>query len=279
MSKMKICVENFNKNNDPPILSVITVVRNGVDILENTILSVISQSYSNIEYLIIDGKSTDGTQDVIKKYENKISFWTTEEDKGIYDAMNKGIGNANGKFVNFLNAGDVFINSGICKLFAEEMLKKDFNVIYGDVIAQSDMDKSEILVKAKPLNKIWTGMIFSHQSAFIKISNLKETPFDLKFKIVADFNQILSLYLNNKIFLYMPIAVSKVLIGGVSYSKPKTIIEKVKVIHAHKPYSLYIYNLIPPLILSAIRGLFGIRMTRKIRKYKWEYFKSKGIKL
>ena len=56
-------------------------------------------------------------------------------------------------------------------------------------------------------------------------------------------------------------------------------IEKVKVIHAHKPYSLYIYNLIPPLILSAIRGLFGIRMTRKIRKYKWEYFKSKGIKL
>jgi glycosyltransferase involved in cell wall biosynthesis len=276
---MKISVDNFNKKNYSPILSVVTVVRNGVDVIENTILSVINQSYSDIEYLIIDGKSTDGTLDIIKKYKNKIRFWISEEDEGIYDAMNKGISNANGKFVNFMNAGDVFINSDICKLFAEEMLKKDFNVIYADVIAQSDTHKSEILVKAKPLNKIWTGMIFSHQSAFIKLSNLKETPFDLKFKTVADFNQILSLYLNDKVFLYMPIAVSKVLIGGVSYSNPKTIFEKVKVIHSHKPYSLNIFKLISPLILSAIRGLFGIRMTRKIRKYKWEYFKSKGIKL
>tara|TARA_B110000211_G_scaffold231975_1_gene294672 strand:- start:307 stop:1140 length:834 start_codon:yes stop_codon:yes gene_type:complete len=275
MSKINMYVDNFYKNNDLPILTVITVVRNCVDIIENTILSVINQSYSNIEYIIIDGNSTDGTKDIIKKYEDKISFWTSEADTGIYDAMNKGISNANGKFVNFMNAGDVFIHSNICKLFAEQILKKEFNVIYGDVIARSDINNSEILVKAKPLNKIWKGMIFCHQSAFIKLSNLKETPFDLKFKIVADLNQILSLYINSKIFLYMPIVISKVLIGGVSYSNPKTIIEQIKVIHAYTPYSLNILNFISPLIISAIRALIGIKMTSKIRKYKWKYFKSK----
>ena len=268
-------INNFINYNNLPTLTVITVVRNCVDIIESTILSVINQSYSNIEYIIIDGKSTDGTIDIIKKYEDKISFWTSEEDAGIYDAMNKGISNANGKFVNFMNAGDVFINVNICKLIADQILKNDFNVIYGDVVARSDINNSEILVRAKPLNKIWAGIIFCHQSAFIKLSNLKETPFDLKFKIVADFNQIVSLYLNSMVFFYLPVVVSKVLIGGVSYSNPKTIIEQIKVIHTNKPYSLNILNLILPLILSVIRALIGIKLTSKIRKFKWKYFKSK----
>lgn len=273
--KTNLFISNSNRNNDLPTLSVITVVRNCVDIIENTILSVINQNYSNLEYIIIDGNSTDGTKGVIQKYEDKINLWISETDKGIYDAMNKGISNANGKFVNFMNAGDVFINSNICKLFAEQILKKEFDVFYGDVIARSDINNSEILVKAKSLNKIWKGMIFCHQSTFIKLSNLKERPFDLKFKIVADYNQILSLYINNKMFCYIPTVMAKVLIGGVSYSKPKTIIEQIKVIHAYKPYSLNILNFILPLTLSAIRALIGIKMTSKIREYKWKYFHSK----
>lgn len=267
-------VDNFNKNNNTPILSVITVVRNCADIIEDTILSVINQSYSNIEYIIIDGNSSDGTKDIIKKYEDKISFWTSEADTGIYDAMNKGISNANGKFVNFMNAGDVFFNNNICQLFADHILKKQFDVYYGDVIAISDINNSEILLKAKSINKIYSGMIFCHQSTFIKLSNLKEIPFNLKYNIVADYNQILTLYLKKKTFCYMHNVMAKVLIGGVSYSKPKTIIEQIKVIHSHKPYSIYILNLILPLLLSTIRVLIGTKMTSKLRKYKWKFFKS-----
>lgn len=76
--------------------------------LEKTILSVLNQTYSNIEYIIIDGGSTDGTIDIIKRYDDKITYWQSEPDNGIYDAMNKGIQKANGEWINFMNAGDLF---------------------------------------------------------------------------------------------------------------------------------------------------------------------------
>tara|TARA_B100001057_G_scaffold497906_1_gene603365 strand:- start:4396 stop:5223 length:828 start_codon:yes stop_codon:yes gene_type:complete len=270
----KINIDNFNKSSDTPILSVITVVRNCVDVIENTILSVINQSYSNIEYIIIDGSSSDGTKDIIKNYDDKIDLFISETDNGIYDAMNKGISNANGKYVNFMNAGDVFFNNNICQLFADQILKKEFDVYYGDVIARNNKNNLEMLVKAKNINKIYSGMIFCHQSTFIKLSNLKETPFDLKYSIVADYNQILSLFLKKKTFCYVHNTMAKVLIGGVSYSNPNTIIQQIKVVHSHKPYSIYILNLILPLFSSTIRVLIGTKISTKLRKYKWKFFKS-----
>lgn len=90
------------ENNKSPLISIITVSFNCVKTIEETILSVINQSYTSIEYIIIDGKSTDGTIEIIKKYADRISFWVSEEDNGIYDAMNKGLKQASGDFVLFL---------------------------------------------------------------------------------------------------------------------------------------------------------------------------------
>ena len=92
--------------NNIPLISIITVSYNAVKTIEDTILSVINQTYPNIEYIIIDGGSTDGTLDIIKKYQDKITYWVSEPDKGIYDAMNKGIAKANGELIGIINADD-----------------------------------------------------------------------------------------------------------------------------------------------------------------------------
>ena len=96
------------KNKIKPKISIITVVFNGVKTIEQTILSVISQKYENMEYIIIDGGSTDGTIDIIKKYEDKIAYWISEADQVIYDAMNKGIDKSTGDIIGILNSDDFY---------------------------------------------------------------------------------------------------------------------------------------------------------------------------
>lgn len=110
-----------------PLISVVTVSYNAVLTIEQTILSVLNQSYSNIEYVIIDGGSTDGTIDIIKKYADKIAYWVSETDKGIYDAMNKGIQKAKGEWINFMNAGDILYNSDVfAQVFGTAISMKTF---------------------------------------------------------------------------------------------------------------------------------------------------------
>ena len=113
---------NLSKETDT-LISVVTVSYNAVSTIEQTILSVINQTYPNVEYIIIDGGSTDGTVDIIKKYADKIAYWVSEPDKGIYDAMNKGVVVATGEWINFMNAGDIFTDSDVIdKLFHQNII-------------------------------------------------------------------------------------------------------------------------------------------------------------
>lgn len=115
-----------------PKISVITVVYNNVDSIEKTIQSVLGQKYDHIEYIIIDGHSTDGTVDVIRKYESKISYWISEPDRGIYDAMNKAIRVASGGWLNFMNAGDCYADESVLeKIFAEKKIE-NYSFLYAD---------------------------------------------------------------------------------------------------------------------------------------------------
>lgn len=111
-------------------VTVVTVCYNAATVIEETILSVLSQDYQSMEYIVIDGGSTDGTVDIIKKYSDRIAYWVSEPDGGIYYAMNKAVEHATGDYVNFMNAGDTFFDSNVLKdIFYRKLYTED--VIYG----------------------------------------------------------------------------------------------------------------------------------------------------
>lgn len=187
-------------------VSVITVCYNAIQDVEKTLQSVVGQSYPEIEYIVIDGGSTDGTINIIKKYANKIAYFVSEPDGGIYDAMNKGIRVATGEWINFMNAGDTFSSDTIISTVFGERYKEEVEVIYGDVYFTESHD-SNYLQPARPLNFLRRAMPFCHQSSFVKRKALKE--FDEHFKICADYNYFYSLYYENpNSFCYNPIPIS-----------------------------------------------------------------------
>jgi glycosyltransferase involved in cell wall biosynthesis len=155
-----------------PKITIITVVFNGIDLLAGTIQSVFAQTYPNIEYLIIDGNSNDGTLKLIKENEDKITKWISEPDKGLYDAMNKGIKLATGDFLWFMNAGDrIFSNDTVEKMVAAYTPKTD--ILFGEVMLVNENreylgTRSEVTTQRLPEKLKWQslkyGMCVCHQA-------------------------------------------------------------------------------------------------------------------
>lgn len=186
-------------------ISVVTVCYNAVDTIEKTILSVLNQSYTNIEYIIIDGGSTDGTVDVIKKYADRLAYWISEPDRGIYDAMNKGIDIVTGEYINFMNSGDEFYDSNVISLLFNKPNNAD--VIYGDTYII--LPNYKFRNKNRPLSEFNRTLPFGHQSTFAKSSLMKKFKFDTSFKSAADYYFLYNLYKDGFKFKYVPLLVSK----------------------------------------------------------------------
>ena len=197
----------------PPLISVVTICYNAKNDLEKTILSVLSQTYQDIEYIIIDGGSTDGTVDIIHKYSERLFYWISEPDKGIYDAMNKGMDRATGSWINFMNAGDTFCDNEVIKnIFGYNDLS-DYSVIYGDCYV-SKLNQLQYL-KASSMKKVHVQMPFCHQSSFIRKTRLR---FSIDLKIAADYQMIYEYYRMNGIssFLYISKPISVFDATGIS---------------------------------------------------------------
>ena len=177
------------KNN--PKITIITVTYNAEKYLERTIKSIIEQDYPNIEYIIIDGASTDSTLEIIKKYEKYITHWISEPDRGIYDAMNKGIDVATGEWINFMNAGDSFCEQNtISRVLLEnhydyDLLCGEHNLYLDDLYTHCKLDDNWAIHKKMPA---------CHQSIFMKTLILKKYFFDLKYQIAADYDLIYKVY-------------------------------------------------------------------------------------
>lgn len=209
----------FKKNNhDKPLITIVTVVYNGENFLEETILSVIEQNYDNIEYIIIDGGSTDGTLDIIKKYEHAIDYWVSEKDQGIYDAMNKGIYLATGDWISFINGGDSFYSTTVLSSIFWQKSYIDKTIIYGNhqVIYPSGKKR---LSKAGSLENLWKGSQFCHQATFVRAVYHKNNKFNICTKIVADFEFFYHAFKSGKKFQSVDFVIARFQAGGVSDRK------------------------------------------------------------
>ncbi len=219
-------------------VSIITVCFNSREYIRQTIESVLNQSYKNIEYIIIDGGSTDGTVAIVKEYEKLFNGrlkWVSEKDNGIYDAMNKGIALATGDIIGVLNSDDWYENSAI-----EEVVKYavDDQIIYGNSMLISDTEKILSVPHKNCLNYTLTkGMPFCHQAAFIPKSLYDQIgKYDTEFNIVADYDFIYRCIENNIKFIYIDSILVNFRLGGISDRKfLKSIVQNCKVRLRHKP--------------------------------------------
>ena len=189
-------------------VTIVTVTYNAEELLEATINSIINQTYENIEYIIIDAASTDDTIEIIKQYEDKIDYWVSEADEGIYFAMNKAIEKATGKWLNFMNAGDTFVDHTTIQKVIDS-LKKDTELIYGDHICDG------VIGSVKDRN-ITRSMPSCHQSLFVKTDLMKQYPYNTFYSISADYEFLLKMYQLGKKFQYIEEPIANYLRNGFS---------------------------------------------------------------
>ncbi len=250
----------FNKN---PLVSIVTVVFNGETVLEKTIQSIVSQSYQNIQYIIIDGASKDNTLSIIKKYETRISYWISEPDKGIYDAMNKGLAAATGEYVWFMNAGDSIYSASTL----EQIIKKHGNsgdAYYGETQVVGEQGSTIGMRRLSVPEKLtWKnlkmGMVVCHQSIIIK----KEytSPYNLNYPASADIDWIIHALKKSNTIINTHLIITNFLSGGSSSKNIiQSNIERFKIM-------VYYYGWISTLLNHFIIGV----------KFTWFYLRHRRI--
>ncbi len=173
--------------------------------IEKTLKSVIEQSYSNKEYVVIDGASTDRTKKIVERYIDSIDFFMSEPDNGIYHAMNKAVGVAKGEWIIFMNAGDVFVDNAVLEKVSYS-LSATIDVLYGDILTSRN---TELVLKEAPSEiKSMHRMPFCHQAVFTRTSLLRSFPFDEKYKMSADFKLYKQLNSENATFRRLPLPIT-----------------------------------------------------------------------
>lgn len=228
-----------------PKFSIITVSYNAKDDLEKTIKSVSDQSFKNYEYIVIDGMSTDGTKEILKKYERDINYWVSEKDEGIYNAMNKGAKVARGEYLYFLNAGDTFNNQNVLKDVAEFIDGED--LVYGKIrVVNKKNDKSYIRDKTLTRFNLKLGKKVSQQAVFIKKSVFEKVGgLNGKYRIAADFDLLCKVFEGNYVIKKTDTVICDYDGDGVSSNLKKSYGDTSFVIRDnYGVFFLYIYKLL-----------------------------------
>lgn len=265
-----------HKNNSK--VTIITVTYNAQEYLERTIQSVIEQDYNNIEYIIIDGASSDNTINIIKQYEQYISYWISEPDTGVYDAMNKGIDIASGEWINFMNAGDSFASQDAISYLISN-LEENIDLITGDRYSVYENSSKKVLNKALGMQGIKEfGMPSGHQSMLIKSSLMKEYKYSLLYKYASDHDLMLRFYRDNKKIKLVDRAISNYLRGGYSdENNMEAYLEVLFLMIKYKPYETdlnklnlfknFFYAYQPQEVKEENNLLFSIQLNKIIEQF------------
>lgn len=212
-----------------PLVSIITVVLNGERHLEQTIDSVLRQDYPNIEYIIIDGGSSDGTLDIIKRYEDRIDLWQSEKDGGIYFAMNKGITLCRGEIVGIINADD-FYKPGAVRSVVNADAKQHASVYYGDM----ELVQDTTMIMKPDISKMNEMPAIFHPTCFVKRTVYEQAgAFDTHYRISADYDFLLRCLRKGYAFHYIPATLTAFRPGGMSASCASNI-EGYKIMKVHQ---------------------------------------------
>ena len=203
-------------------VSIITVTYNSAETLEQTLLSVIQQSYKNIEYIVVDGKSTDGTLSIIEKHKGNISRVISEKDNGLYDALNKGIELATGDVVGILHSDDFYIDNKVIERYVQAFLESNAEAVYSDLYYVDKNDTDKIIRRWKSgefkSNSFINGWMPPHPTFFVKKEVYKKHgKFNLEFKSAADYEIMLRFIQKRAITVYyLPEFTIKMRVGGKS---------------------------------------------------------------
>jgi glycosyltransferase involved in cell wall biosynthesis len=217
-------------------ISIITATYNSAKTLEFCVNSVINQTYDNIEYIIIDGNSKDKTKSIIKEAADKYEYikWVSEPDKGIYDALNKGVEQATGDVVGFVHSDDYLAKDTIITDIVESFKTKQVDGVYGDLHYVSFKNPDVVVrnwisqsFKTKLLSRGWMP---AHPTLFLKRHvYLEKGVFNLDYKIAADYDFILRVFKTERYnFHYLPKVITKMRVGGASNRSLKSIIQKTR---------------------------------------------------
>jgi len=249
------------------LVSIITVVFNGEAHLEQTINSVFNQTYPFIEYIIIDGGSTDNTISIIKKYKEKLSYYSSEKDDGIYDAMNKGITQASGDIIGIINSDDFYNNDTISCVVENYNKNNCPDIIHGDMRLIDE--KYTIFIKSS-IDNLNINMTINHPSCFLRSELYREKMFNQEFDVCADYDLILHHCFNKRKFSHISKVIVNMRTGGVSSDFLKT---RREVFFIQKNYYGMLrafYNFLFSYFKYALSLVLPIKFLLKVKKYTYK---------
>lgn len=250
-----------------PRVTVVTVNYNMRDGLEKTIRSVMAQTYPNIEYIVVDGASRDGSIDVIKKYAHALARWTSEPDRNLYDAMNKGAAAASGEWVLFMNSGDCFADDDVVADIFSCNLEND-DLVYGNVIWRYEGQKFEYLKRAESPETLAQKMHCSHQSLFTRASLMQEYPFD-KELLISDYDFLVHCLALNKRFQFIDRTVAVITKGGRSDLQRALVLRQQQQVLRRYGMLTWQWRLKYPFIVAVNRANLWLREKLPTRWARW----------
>ena len=210
--------KGHKKSTNNPLVSIITPCLNSEKTIEDTIRSIINQTYPNIEYIIVDGGSKDRTLEIIKKYKKGISYWISEPDKGIFDAMNKGIDLSSGEIIGIINSDDWYMKDTVEKVVENYISHPETDLFFGDCMVILEDIEFAFLRKGE-LSRLLEEMSINHPTCFVTRSAYEKWgKFDNDFKFAADYELALRFYFSGAKFFYIPEVLAFMRKGGVTES-------------------------------------------------------------